>query len=192
VARDIAERFVTTDPSGDDEVSSGRTSVQVRLSGACRQPYPPASDEWIIPPILAIDPRRGACEVCREPIQAMLAGERRASRLYLVRPPRTWSDTTYPLSLSNCLDNPNPQRGCEVWKRGGLERADAPDGAGASRDGWSGVRTESTIGREGEPIDDVGMMDAGAKWAKCRSGLPLGPFVLGIETHPSRGRSRVR
>ena len=58
------------------------------------------------------------------------------------------------------------------------EHADAPDGAGASRDGWSGVRTGSPIGREGEPTDDVGMIGCLAKWAKIRLGLLVGPFVL--------------
>ena len=57
--------------------------------------------------------------------------------------------------------------------------ADAPDGAGASRDGWSGVRTGPPIGREGEPIDDVGMIGCRAKRAKIRLGPPSGPFVLG-------------
>jgi hypothetical protein len=56
------------------------------------------------------------------------------------------------------------------------EHADAPDGAGASRDGWSGVRTLSAIGREGEPIVDVGMIGCGARWAKDPFGPSRGPI----------------
>jgi hypothetical protein len=40
------------------------------------------------------------------------------------------------------------------------------------------VRTGSPIGREGEPIDDVRMIGYGAKRAKTRLGLLVGPFVL--------------
>jgi hypothetical protein len=58
-------------------------------------------------------------------------------------------------------------------------RADAPGGAGASRDGWSGVRTGSATGREGEPIDDGSMIVPGASQEQGRSDPRLGPFVLG-------------
>jgi len=70
--------------------------------------------------------------------------------------------------------------------------ADAPDGAGASRDGWSGVRTGPPIGREGEPIDDVGMIGCRAKRAKIRLGPPSGPFVLGERPSVDLGRRRAR
>jgi len=57
-------------------------------------------------------------------------------------------------------------------------RADAPGGAGASRDGWSGVRTGSAIGREGEPITNVIIIAPCDEWSKCRSDLRPGPLVL--------------
>ena len=60
----------------------------------------------------------------------------------------------------------------------GPERADAPARAGASRDGWSGVRTGSATGREGEPIDDAIMIGGRAQVAKDRSCRAPGPFVL--------------
>jgi hypothetical protein len=56
--------------------------------------------------------------------------------------------------------------------------ADAPGGAGASRDGWSGVRTGSATGREGEPIDDGLIIGVRARRAQTRLDPRLGPFVL--------------
>ncbi len=68
------------------------------------------------------------------------------------------------------------------------EDADAPGGAGASRDGWSGVRTGSATGREGEPIDDGALSAVLAIGAQTRSDPSLGPFVL-LEPGASRANT---
>ena len=80
-------------------------------------------------------------------------------------PARTALRATYPTS-------------CRQERRLILRTCRRPGRAGASRDGWSGVRTGSPIGREGEPTDDIGMIGCLAKRAKIRLGLLLGPFVL--------------
>jgi hypothetical protein len=72
-----------------------------------------------------------------------------------------------------------------VYERQGMRRADAPDEAGASRDGWSGARTGSATGREGEPITDITIIGGRATEAKFLSSLCPGPFVLNMVWAPS-------
>lgn len=96
--------------------------------------------EWVTPEVSYVDPERRHCAHCGRPIarrywRREVGGKARV----FCGPDHAVRFMTYPKS------SPEP---------GNARYADAPGGAGASRDGWSGLRTGSATGREGEPIDD--------------------------------------